>query len=76
MIKLCNIINFNNKTRVVIAMFEDRQIQFVSDKDIVSGSMFIEKTEDGFNIVDKSDYLKSLKTAKKCIKKNTENIVD
>lgn len=77
MIKLCKVINYNNNTRIVIAMYEDKQIQFVTDKNIISGSAYIEKTKDGFRIVDKNDYLKSIKSEKKAIKKDdTENIGD
>lgn len=75
MIKLCNVINFNSKTHVVLAMFEDIQIQFVTDRDIVSGSVYIEKVKDSFEIVDKNGNTQSLKGEKKNAKKVEEEII-
>lgn len=75
MIKLCNVINFNSKTHVVLAMFEDKQIQFVTDRDIVSGSVYIEKVKDSFEIVDKNENIQSLKGEKKNAKKVEEEII-
>jgi len=60
---------------VVLAMFENKQIQFVTDKNIVPGSVYIEKTKDGFKIVDKIDYSKLLKSEKKCTKNVDADII-
>ena len=77
MIKLCNVVSYNGNTHIILAMFDGKQIQFETDKNIVSGSIYVEKTKDGFKVVDEDEYLKSLKPKKENIKTdNIENIVD
>ncbi|WP_143322876.1 hypothetical protein [Clostridium sp. HBUAS56010] len=76
MIELCNVINFNNNTNIVIATFKGKQIQFVTDRKIASTSIYVEKTKDGFKVVDKNEYMKSLKPKIKSKLENLENIED
>ena len=65
MIKLCKILNFNKITGVVVAKYDNIQIQFVTDKDILSSTIYVKKTASGYEIVSKDEYLKSLKIPKK-----------
>ena len=65
MIKLCEILNFNNITQVAVAKYGNTQLQFVADKNVLSSAVYIKKTLSGYEIVSKEEYLKSLKTPKK-----------
>ncbi len=76
MIKLCEILNFNKITQVAVAKYGNTQIQFVTDKDILSSSAYIKKTLSGYEIVSKEEYLKSLKTPKKNNKSDFTNSVE
>jgi len=77
MIKLCNVVSYNKNTHIILALFDGKQIQFATDKNDVSGSIYVEKTKDGFKVVDEDQYSKSLKPKREVFKAEcAENIVD
>lgn len=65
MIKLCKVLNFNKVTRVIVTIFNEIQIQFVTDRKDIGSYAYIKKDNDGYKIVDKSDYYDSIKVQKK-----------
>ena len=65
MIKLCKVLNFNKITHIVVAKYDNVQIQFVTNKNISSDTAYIKKTSSGYEIVSKEEYEKFLKTPKK-----------
>lgn len=71
MIKLCEVLAFNKTTHIVIAKYDGTQIQFVTNKDSLGSTAYIKKDASNYEIVEKSEYEKSLKPTKK--KDKTEN---
>lgn len=70
MIKLCEVLAFNKTTHIVIAKYDGTQIQFITDKDSLGSTAYIKKDVSNYEIVEKSEYEKSLKATKK--KEKTE----
>ncbi len=72
MIKLCKILSFNKNTNIVVAEYDNEQIQFVTNKNISSITAYIKKTSSGYEVIDKSEYDKYLKSHKKSIKNDVK----
>lgn len=60
MIKLCEVLTFNKYTHTVVAKYDNIQIQFITDREIVGSCAYIKKVGVDFFIVDASEYKKSL----------------
>lgn len=60
MIKLCEVLTFNKYTHTVVAKYDNIQIQFITDREIVGSCAYIKKVGVDFIIVDASEYKKSL----------------
>lgn len=73
MIKLCEVLAFNKTTHIVVAKYDGIQIQFVTDKDSLGYTVYIKKNASKYEIVEKSEYEKSLKATKK--KDKTEKYI-
>ena len=73
MIKLCEVLAFNKTTHIVVAKYDGIQIQFVTDKDSLGSTVYIKKNASKYEIVEKSEYEKSLKATKK--KDKTEKYI-
>lgn len=65
MIKLCKVLNFNKVTRVIVTIFNEIQIQFVTDRKDIGSYAYIKKDNDGYQVVDKPDCYDSNKAQKK-----------
>ena len=74
MIKLCEVLSFNKITHIVVVKYDEIQIQFVTDKDTLGSTAYIKKNDTNYEIVDKTEYEKSLKTQKKSKKIMKEEI--
>lgn len=76
MIKLCEVLAFNKTTHIIVAKYDETQIQFVTDKISLGSTVYIKKNISSYEIVDKSEYEKSLKATKKKDKTEKEIVSD
>lgn len=65
MIKLCKVLKFNKLSHIVVVLFDDIQVQFVTDKDIVGDAAYVKKDGNNYTICDESDYKKIIRNTKK-----------
>lgn len=63
----CRILDFNKLTHIVIAIYNNEQIQFVTHKNDVGEMEYIRKNESGYEIIEKPVL------SSKPSKKNREN---
>lgn len=65
MIKLCKVLKFNKLSHIVVVLFDDIQVQFVTDKDIIGDVAYVKKDGNNYTVCDESEYKKSMNTSKK-----------
>lgn len=65
MIKYCKVLSFNKITKIVVAMFENDQIQFISNSVVTEPYIYIKKTVAGYTITNEHEYKDFLKNQKR-----------
>ena len=76
MIKRCDVISFNKFSKTLVINFDGKEIQYTATllDNVADNVVYMKYDKNRYSLTTEEDYLKSLKPAKKVVKKGGEKI--